>query len=86
MMPVDGGWLASDARKARIDCGLAGANVEVHTWRDKEMSAPSSSFRLLPSHGVLALLGALLTAEVAVIKSRASQGCRAVANPFAGCR
>jgi hypothetical protein len=86
MVQIDGGWLMSDARKARIDCGLAGANVEVHSWRDKELNRPPAGFPLLPSHGVLALLGALFTAELAVIKSRAEQGCRAVANPFAGCR
>jgi hypothetical protein len=83
MVQVDGGWIASDARKARIDCGLAGANVEVHSWRDKEAARASPSFQLLPSHGVIAILGALVTGEIAVIKSRASQGCRAVANPFA---
>jgi hypothetical protein len=78
-----GTWICSDARISRENCGLAGANVEVHSWRDREMARASSGFQLLPSHGVLALIGAVLTAEIAVIKSRASQGCRAVANPFA---
>ena len=87
MSKVDGGWLATETRKQRIDCGLAGANAELHEWRPKAEAAPAKDpgFQLQASHGVLSILSAILTAELAVITNRASRGCRAVANPFASC-
>lgn len=87
MQQVDGGWLASDQRKARIDCALAGAQGELNDWRPGKaavLPAPTG-FVLLPSHGVLALLSSAVTAYLAVVTSRASKGCKAVLNPLGGC-
>lgn len=83
---VPGGWFETDGRKRRIDCMLSGAQAELNTWRPQKPTAPpSQGFQLQVSHGVFSLISALITTELAVIKSRADQHCRAVANPFAHC-
>jgi hypothetical protein len=83
-LQVDGSWVLSQARMDRIDCGLAGAQAEIDAWRPSAAPkvAPSSGFSLQPSHGVIALVGALITTELAIIKDRSAAGCRGVANPF----
>lgn len=86
MAQTDGGWLATDARKARIDCGLIGAQAELNEWRPgKEGPAPAPGFTLQPSHGVFALISAIITGEISIIVNRSGKGCKAVANPFAPC-
>jgi hypothetical protein len=88
MAQVDGGWWASDARKQRIDCALAGAQGELNEWRPHKTDiAPTSpaAFQLQVSHGVIGLLTAVLTTYLAVVKTRADQHCRGAANPFGAC-
>lgn len=87
MVQVDGGWLATDLRKARIDCALLGAQGELDSWRPGKLTdAPQpSTFQLLPSHGVLAALGSLATWYLKTILDRAQKNCRGVANPFEKC-
>jgi hypothetical protein len=89
MQQVDGGWLATDARKARIDCALLGANGELHDWRPSSKPPAQTPtvqpFQLLPSHGVLAVLSAAVTSYLAIVTSRAQRNCRGTFNPFGGC-
>lgn len=82
----DGTWVMSDARRRRIDCMLAGAQAELDDWRpSKDHAPPSRGFSLQPSHGVFALVSAVLTTYLAIVKSRADRNCRGVLNPLAGC-
>lgn len=80
--------LCPNSRLRRIDCALNGAQGELDVWRPEvkpEVIPPQQGFQLQASHGVISLVVALITTELAVIKSRADQNCKAVANPFAGC-
>lgn len=83
---ADGGWLASDARKERINCALNGAQGELDAWRGKTKDTKiDTSFTWKTEHWVISILSAILSSEITIIASRSSRGCKAVANPFVSC-
>lgn len=81
------GWLATDARKRRIDCALAGAQGELNAWRPSPtaIGPKNQGFQFSLSHGVVGLITATITTYLAVVKTRADQHCRGAANPFGPC-
>lgn len=84
----NGGWLATDARKARIDCALAGAQAELVAWRPTPAAGgpkKDQGFQFQISHGVVGLITAAITTYLSVVKVRADQHCRGAANPFGPC-
>lgn len=80
---LDGGSvLLSPARAAFDACRIAASEK----FADLSQTPCNDQHPILStSHSVAALIVAIVSAEAAVIQSRASQGCKAVANPFAGC-
>lgn len=74
MVQTDGGWLATDARKLRIDCMLTGAQVELNDWRPRKDVKPiQAGFQWQNSHTVLTLTGALTALLTAYIQNRTAR-------------
>jgi len=75
----DGTWTATQARKDRLDCGITRAQVKLDFYDGKPAKqAPDPGFQLQLSHGVVAVVTAVLALATAMVQNRTSRHCRAL--------